>query len=1034
MVSTLLTTANPLEGDRVNFFPDLDFSIVEIKDRYVILNWSLQTEVNYNSFQIDLYSDKTNQTTIWSFISLNHFSANFEEDFSIVNYTLSSEIFRAEKISTSNFTVYSVPYNAESVQVKVTGLIPEESYLLKISISNITFVEGMVPSVIVSSSSIIWSSFLFQTLSSIQQASVHSRTATVVSLLIIILVFLILFAFIAKKDIPFNKIAYIFIFPALFALALLEVYPILYGFVLSFTSYSLERGETPIFNAFENYAYISQNPHLSITLTTTLVWSTVIIFFKLLSGFLIAYFIQYKVKRKKLWYLSIYIPWAIPAYIKILSWRSFFHGNAGYSLFNLLFGTSVNFVSQPYVTFFIASFVEVIDSIPLITTLFLGAMSSIPKELMDIAEVDQINERSRIRHIVLPLIKPVMLPVLILEIIKAFGSFNVSFLLTRGYPLLPYGTNEAGVVGATDLFSTFTFYMFYQRREVGISAAYSTIMSLLTLFFVLIWIKMSKGTQSTFRPTKIKQKKKNQFIIAFVLFSQSIGYFLATTFNFRYFGIYWNKTISYTIAASLLICAILIVSKKDRSWKIFSIIIALDLILSLSQFFFYQMWFAFNWNIFISGVIFYVIKNNNVLNDTKIGSKSISKIKVGIIKVKRQILSSLNRLDEKFVEINRFHSFLGLEIFVVLLSCLLDSASDWILWLILSILVINLIVSLFITQIKTFSFVLQVGLWITLLILPYSLGWKIIELSISVMLILYLLKHFITEKRFVNRSVNYLNRSVLKVSFTHFLMIGIIIVSIIPLWNVVWIAFSSGNKIVPDSFFPSNPTFENFKLLFTEEKIYLNFGNSLIISLGSAILCVVLTILAAYAFSRYDFKLKSEIMVGVFILKMFTGVLTLIPLYLIMFNLGLIDTYLGVIIAYSTHTIPIALWLLKGYFDSIPKELDESSQLIGNSSFFTLRKVILPLAGPAIAVVFLLNFIATWNGFLLAFVLLQSTFKYTLPIKLYSFIGSIESSTPLWGLFAAASVLVIIPLLILFIFLRNYLLKGLGSQAQIREV
>jgi len=81
-----------------------------------------------------------------------------------------------------------------------------------------------------------------------------------------------------------------------------------------------------------------------------------------------------------------------------------------------------------------------------------------------------------------------------------------------------------------------------------------------------------------------------------------------------------------------------------------------------------------------------------------------------------------------------------------------------------------------------------------------------------------------------------------------------------------------------------------------------------------------------------------------------------------------------------------------------------------------------------------LNFIATWNGFLLAFVLLQSTFKYTLPIKLYSFIGSIESSTPLWGLFAAASVLVIIPLLILFIFLRNYLLKGLGSQAQIREV
>ena len=98
MVSTLHTTANSLERDKVNFFPNLDFSIVEIKDRYVILNWSLQTEVNYNSFQIDLNSDKTNQTTIWSFISLNHSSANFEGDFSIVNYTLSSENFRAEKI------------------------------------------------------------------------------------------------------------------------------------------------------------------------------------------------------------------------------------------------------------------------------------------------------------------------------------------------------------------------------------------------------------------------------------------------------------------------------------------------------------------------------------------------------------------------------------------------------------------------------------------------------------------------------------------------------------------------------------------------------------------------------------------------------------------------------------------------------------------------------------------------------------------------------------------------------------------------
>jgi arabinogalactan oligomer/maltooligosaccharide transport system permease protein len=153
-----------------------------------------------------------------------------------------------------------------------------------------------------------------------------------------------------------------------------------------------------------------------------------------------------------------------------------------------------------------------------------------------------------------------------------------------------------------------------------------------------------------------------------------------------------------------------------------------------------------------------------------------------------------------------------------------------------------------------------------------------------------------------------------------------------------------------------------------------------------------------------------------------------------MFNLGLIDTYIGTILAYSTHTIPLALWIIKGYIDSIPKELDESSTIMGNSRFRTLRKIILPLSGPALAITFILNFLSTWNGFLMAFVLLQSSSRYTLPIRLYTFLGSIESGTPEWGLFAAASILVTIPLLLVFIFLRNYLLRGIDSSVNVRDV
>ena len=206
------------------------------------------------------------------------------------------------------------------------------------------------------------------------------------------------------------------------------------------------------------------------------------------------------------------------------------------------------------------------------------------------------------------------------------------------------------------------------------------------------------------------------------------------------------------------------------------------------------------------------------------------------------------------------------------------------------------------------------------------------------------------------------------------------------------------------------------------------------VALGSAGICVLITALAGYAFSRYNFKAKKELMVGVFVLKIFTGILTLIPFYLIIFNLGLIDTYIGVILAYSTHTIPIALWIIKGYIDSIPKELDEASQIMGNPTLRTVRKIILPLSGPVLAITFLLNFLAAWNGFLLAFVLLQSSSKYTLPVKLFTFIESIEGGDPQWGLFAAASILVIIPLLIIFVFLRNYLLKGFDSSFEIGEV
>jgi len=1008
--------------------------IVDIQDRYILLNWSIPDNASFNSFRID-YTNETGFNHTWSVIFLNQTLEHEENFFSPVNFTISDSNFLAQKKLTLNYTVYVVSNESDSIQARITGLLPFQKYHFSIYLVNASLVEFSNTYFIQQSSDeLFWNSEEIETLQSIEEQLQYSKLATSLSLLVIVILFIAAFIFLAKKDVPFNKAAYVFIFPALLALVLLEVYPILYGIFLSFTSYNLKRGEQPVFNAFNNYAHITENPQLPIAFTTTLVWSTLIIVAKIVLGFILAYIIQYKVKRKKLWYLFLYIPWAIPSYIKILSWRTFFHGTGGVSFFNTLFGTNVNLLSQPYVALFLACFVEVWDSIPLITTLFLGGLSSIPRQLNDVADVDQIRESSKIRRIIIPLIKPIILPAIILEIIKTFGSFNVAFLLTNGYPLLSYGSSEAGIIGATDLFSTFTFYMFYQQREIGIAAAYSTIMSLLTLFFVLVWLKMSKGTRSSFIPVEQKKTSRNRYILPILFLLQSVGYLTAAITDFRYFGIYWNNALGYVLAGFYLITLLLLFSKKKVSIKLIRLILIIDLILSLSQFFFYQMWFAFNWNIFIIVLEFFLITNFKKQQSEEVEFKPIKNLLISLKQVRIKFVNLLQKLDSKIVKLSSIHGIISIQVVTILVTNIVLHLNDWLSWTIFALFGSYLICCSLSNILVRSSIILQPVLWIGIIFNWNQTGWIIVFSILSFVFILNYIRihsqYNLKQNKFLLRMHNITTSP----SNSIFFLLLVTLVALIPLWNITWIAFSDGNSSVPTSFFPSNPTLDNFKELFTQESIHLNFANSLLIALGSASICVILTALAAYGFSRYKVKARKEMMVGVFTLKMFTGILTLIPFYLIMFNLGLIDTYIGTILAYSTHTIPLALWIIKGYIDSIPKELDESALIMGNSRFRTLRKIILPLAGPALAITFILNFLSTWNGFLMAFVLLQSSEKYTLPIKLYTFLGSIESGTPEWGLFAAASILVTIPLLLVFVLLRNYLLRGIDSSVNVRDV
>ena len=306
-----------------------NINVVDLQDRFVIINWTIPLSQNFNSFRISLISNQTEETT-WTMIFLNSSFEVLSTGFSLVNFTSEGSLNSAQKIFTTNFTSYLIKETSETVQTKITGLQPLTNYSVNLYLSNSSLVieeEGQI--VYSHTEYLYWSSSSFQTKSSSEDILEYSRRATILSLLFIVIVFIGIFYFFARKDVPFNRIAYIFIFPALFALALLEIYPIIYGVVLSFTSYNLKRGEIPKFNWLQNYANVAENPQLPIAFTTTLVWTTLIIIAKILLGFLLAYLIHFKVKRKKLWYLFLYLPWAIPSYIKILSWRTFIQGNAG---------------------------------------------------------------------------------------------------------------------------------------------------------------------------------------------------------------------------------------------------------------------------------------------------------------------------------------------------------------------------------------------------------------------------------------------------------------------------------------------------------------------------------------------------------------------------------------------------------------------------------------------------------------------------------------------------------------------------------
>ena len=263
--------------------------------------------------------------------------------------------------------------------------------------------------------------------------------------------------------------------------------------------------------------------------------------------------------------------------------------------------------------------------------------------------------------------------------------------------------------------------------------------------------------------------------------------------------------------------------------------------------------------------------------------------------------------------------------------------------------------------------------------------------------------------------------------FVHLPMILIVLFALAPyLWMLLTslkdesTLFAAGRTILP------NPvTLQNYVRLFAKTGFVSNLGHSFIVASGAVLLGLSVSITAAYSFSRYRFVGRRPLMLLFLLINMFPVVLLIIPLFIIMRHLNLLDTHLGLILAHSTFAIPFATWMMISYFDVVPKSLDEAAQVDGCTAISAMVRVVLPVMIPGIIATGIYIFITSWNEYLYASVLAGQAVR-VLTVAIQTLIGEYEIA---WGLLTAAGVIGALPVTILFLFVQRRLISGMTQGA-----
>ncbi|MDN5315408.1 MAG: hypothetical protein PWP10_4158 [Clostridiales bacterium] len=271
-------------------------------------------------------------------------------------------------------------------------------------------------------------------------------------------------------------------------------------------------------------------------------------------------------------------------------------------------------------------------------------------------------------------------------------------------------------------------------------------------------------------------------------------------------------------------------------------------------------------------------------------------------------------------------------------------------------------------------------------------------------------------------------------SKTTFIVLLVLILMVVTIFPFAWMlstSFKPATEIYQEpSLIPDKPTISGYESMLKSTSKNFDFKiwmrNSLIVSLSTTLFSLLIASMGGFGLSRFKFPGKKALGYFILMTQVLPGSLLIIPLYVVLNSLGLLNNLIGLVLAYTTFSVPFCTWTMKGFFDTIPKSLDESARVDGCGYFKAFYSIILPLTLPGLIATGLFSFIAGWNEYLFASIFMQRYDKWTLPVGISTAVGQYSTD---WSSVMAGSVMITIPVVIMFLLLQKHLVSGMTAGA-----